>query len=214
MITTENTTDAWKKAMKEILENGDMIKGERDSYIELRNLNVKILKPSSDIIGILRKLSSYPQWVYPSLSEIKNVIFSKNETKDYLYSYGQRIFNFGKSLNQIDDFIIPLLKNTPNTRRAYISLVEPSKDDVLDAKYMVGVVGLYFRIVNNKLEITVIIRSNNMFKGWPANVYQMLLLQEYVAEQIKKEIGSLSIISLSAHLLTDDLQYVKEILNE
>ena len=36
-----------------------------------------------------------------------------------------------------------------------------------------------FNLRNNKLHVTAVIRSNAMFFGWPGNVYQSHLIQEY-----------------------------------
>ena len=84
------------------------------------------------------------------------------------------------SLNQLDDYIIPLLKSNPSTRRATASLWDPLIHSSLKIHQSPGLVFLDFKLRNNKLHLTAIVRSNDIFFGWPANIYQIFLIQKKI----------------------------------
>ena len=48
-----------------------------------------------------------------------------------------------------------------------------------------------------------------MFFGWPGNIYQTYLMQEYVRKEINCQPGKLATISVSAHLFLDQLENIK-----
>jgi len=62
------------------------------------------------------------------------------------------------------------------------------------------------------MDVTVIIRSNNLFFGFPANIYQTYILQEYVAQRLNKELGKITLLLLSAHIFEDQFGDVEEMI--
>jgi thymidylate synthase len=115
-------------------------------------------------------------------------------------------------LNQLDGYVIPLLKSHPDTRRALVTLADPVADDVTHLHNYVSLLGVWFRVVAGKLTVTALIRSNDFVLGWPANLFQIKLLQEYVAERVGVAAGSITTVSLSAHLFLDDEKLISSVL--
>ena len=117
-IIEKTTLEAWKSALRFITSSPDSHKEPKSTRkcIEILNLKVTITDPSIDVTAPIDILNSLQKWVYPSLSEISNVVFSKNTNPVYEYSYGHSLFNYRGSLNQLDDYIIPLLKSNPSTK--------------------------------------------------------------------------------------------------
>jgi thymidylate synthase len=60
--------------------------------------------------------------------------------------------------------------------------------------------------------MTAVIRSCDLFFGWPANIYQLYVLQKYVSEKVNCEIGTLSTFLASAHIFEDQFENIKKIL--
>ena len=56
------------------------------------------------------------------------------------------------------------------------------------------------------------IRSNDLFFGWPANIYQIYMLQKFIAEKLKVERGNISTVSNSAHVFKEDLEEINKII--
>ena len=56
------------------------------------------------------------------------------------------------------------------------------------------------------------IRSNDLFFGWPANLYQIYCLQKLVADELNVETGDIVTISNSAHFFKEDLEFIENLL--
>lgn len=203
---------AWNKALGLVLTEGERFKDSEGRICkEVLNLNITVLNPSKDIRKPVEELSRLKKWTYPDFEELKNIMLQKSQSSSYEYTYGHRIFNFNLK-DQIHDFIKPLLTSDPTSRRGFISLWDPEKDSNVENKNIPGLVGIYFK-KNKGLDITAFIRSNDIFIGWPANVYQLYCIQEYVAKLLGFEIGKLTTFSTSAHVFEDNLSDVKRILD-
>ena len=82
----------------------------------------------------------------------------------------------------------------------------------LDASNVLGLTLLHFRIIEGKLHISAVIRTSGFFTGWPANIFQLAKLQEFIANTLSMPSGPITTISLSAHLHTDTFEDVEEVL--
>lgn len=213
MIITEKTCiESWKKALKAILDEGvDFMDTDKRQCRELLNLVINIEQPEKDYDKIIDELKKF-EWTYPSVEELASIILNKENLAMYEYSYGPRIFNFLGNKDQVNDFIIPLLKNDPNSRRAVISLFNPQTDSEVLNKNVPSLMFIQYKIRDGKLNCTFLIRSNDLFIGWPGNVYQIYLLQKHVAEKLGLKTGMLSTISCSAHAFHEHFENVNEVL--
>jgi thymidylate synthase len=152
------------------------------------------------------------EWIYPTVEELSTIMFNKEDLAIYEYSYGHRIFNFMDKKDQINDYVIPLLKSDPNSRRAVISLSNPATDSDILNKNVPSLMFIHFKIKDDKLNCTCFIRSNDFFIGWPGNIYQIYLLQKYVSDKLNIKIGMLSTVSCSAHIFHEHFENVKKII--
>ena len=195
--------DAWKGALARIKQKGNsFVDDEKRVCFECENMVLSI-SDLSDVKAPLQWIRSQADWFYPSDDELKNAIFSGQTQDSELYAYGERIFHFRKQVNQIDEFIIPLLKEHPLSRRALVVLSDPLVDEA-SSRNVVSLISLWFRIVNDRLCVTATLRSNDFLLGWPANVFQVRLIQEYVAKELGIPLGDITTISLSAHFFDDE----------
>lgn len=213
MIKTNTTYEAWKNAMRYVMQEGKDFK-DKDGRIcrEVMNMKIEILNPVNDITSPVEKVSNSKDWVYPRLDEIANVTLTRKYSPGHIYIYGQRIFDYDKTINQIDKFVVPLLNKDQKTRRAVVSLWNPKIDSNIFNKEVPSLITLGFNIVNNKINITAIIRSNNLFFGFPANIYQIFLLQEYVCQRISLDIGTITVFMMSAHIFDDKFDKVRDVI--
>jgi thymidylate synthase len=214
-IIKESTKEAWLAVLKFIFENGkEIIDHDRRISKELLNLTITITDPKDDVTEPIRIMRELKKWVYPELDELQDVMFQKESSNVYYYTYGARLFSYANIKNQIDDFIIPLLIKDKNTRRAIAMLYYPLSDSMLDAKEAPGLISIYFKIIEGKLTASTLLRSNDMFIGWPANIYQIYTLQKYIAQKIGVMTGSITTISHSAHLFQEYKEEIEEVLRK
>jgi len=213
-IIGENTTIAWKKTLKSIMDNGvDFLDKDKRVCREILNL-LLIIESSEDIENPINIMKRFKDFVYPNKEEIKNIMFDKVGNSGYGYSAGQRLFNYKNIKNQIDKFIILILKSNPSSRRGIAVIYDPLIDSKKNKTLIPGLVSVYFKILNSKLEITASIRSNDFFIGWPANVYQINMLQQYVADKLGISIGKITIFSNSAHIFKEHFDKINKVINE
>ncbi len=124
-------------------------------------------------------------------------------------AYGYRLRNFF-NIDQIEK-TIELLKKEKKTRQVVLQLWshedlgKVSNDIPCNTQVM-------FKIVKEKLNITVINRSNDIFKGVPYNVFIFYILQEYIAKRIGIKIGKQIHFTDSLHLYLEDYSNVVKII--
>lgn len=204
MIKATNSKHAWLDLIAAVRENGrSYIDQEKRHCTEIINFLLDI-DDASDCADIVREMQRHEEWVYPAIDELKSIVFGV-APGSHEYSYGPRLFG---EPNQIDGFVIPLLRASPETRRALVILYKAETDSKIASKNIPGLVSLYFRIINNSLTCTCHIRSNDVLIGFPASLYQIYCIQEYVAEKLGVKTGLVTIFSTSAHYFREyDNQY-------
>jgi len=105
--------------------------------------------------------------------------------------------------NQIDK-VVNILKNYRETRQAAISIYDGKEID----KYKYDTPCTYaiqFTIVENKLNMCVTMRSNDLWYGFCNDQYQFSKLQELIANRINIEIGTYYHFAHNFHLYNDKI---------
>lgn len=210
-IIEKNAEEVWRKVLKYVLENGNDFT-DRDGRTCREVLNVSVtIKNTGSITKPIEIINNFKKWVYPPLEELETVVLRKKEIPGYYYNYGARAFNFNNAINQIDDYVILLLKKDSTSRRATIVFYNPEKDSSLFKKDIPSRIMMNFNIRDNRLNVTTLVRSNDLFFGLPADLYQTFILQDYVAKQLGCELGSITTNSISAHIFEDQFDYIKKV---
>jgi len=210
-IKGKTATEVWKKILATIMKEGESFKDRRDRICK-ETLNISAtIQTMEGIIKPIETLNKFNKWVYPTPDQIKKSIIYKGESSEYYYNYGKRAF-FIDRVNQIDDYIIPLLKKNPTSKRGIVVFYSPKRDTLPLRKETPSVVMINFNVKNNKLNSTMVIRSNDMFHGWPGNIAQAYFLTEYVADELNYPIGSISTFSISAHIFEEQFEDIKKII--
>jgi len=137
--------------------------------------------------------------------------------KDIEYTYGSRAFSHEIAGNQIEK-IIDYLAKKPYTRRALTVLWDHKND--FGNKFP-PCIDLYQGLISGDYyNHTVYLRSNDMEKGWPVNMYGQIRLAEYIKNKINEvartdyKLGIVTLISCSAHLYEHSWKTVKDILEK
>ena len=89
------------------------------------------------------------------------------------------------------------LKKNPNSRRAVIHIKEPSDKESKDVNCTVC---LQFFIRDGKLYCTVYMRSNDIWMGFPYDVFQFTCMQIQMSMELGVELGTYTHIAGSLHL--------------
>lgn len=100
-----------------------------------------------------------------------------------------------------------LLSANPNTRQAVIHIKEASDDCSLDVNCTVC---LQFLLRDGKLYLTTYMRSNDIWLGFPYDVFQFTSMQVLMSMELGAELGTYTHIAGSLHLYERDIVKTEE----
>lgn len=104
-------------------------------------------------------------------------------------------------VDQIQEVLLELEK--PNTRRAVMAMWDPKSDLGADKRDLPCNTHIYFEVLNDKLNMTVCCRSNDMIWGaYGANAVHFSMLQELLALELDVRVGNYYQISNNFHMYT------------
>lgn len=158
-------------------------------------------------------------WIYSGSNELKPLQaiidgYGKySEDNVSLYgAYGYRIFKkFG--INQVEKVIEELLEN-PYSRRAVISIYTAADLSNLTSLDIPCNMSLLFKIRNDQLDMTVLNRSNDVYKGVPYNFFVFRLIQFYISRELNVEVGLHNHFTDSLHLYKEDFPKVANLIEQ
>jgi thymidylate synthase len=111
-------------------------------------------------------------------------------------------YTYGTSIKKQIPYVIDMLKNTPNTNQACITVGSPDSIKLKDPECL-RLIAL--KLINNKLNMTVFYRSWDAYAGWPTNLAGLQLFKEYLCQEIGCKDGKIFAFSDGLHLY--DYQY-------
>ena len=123
-------------------------------------------------------------------------------------NYGNLIQNY-YGFDQLD-MCEEILRNNPNSRQAVIHL-KPSRNVIADpTKDLPCTISLQFFIRNNMLYMTTYMRSNDIWMGFPYDVFQFTCIQIYLAMRLDVNLGTYTHIAGSLHLYKRNYKEVND----
>jgi thymidylate synthase len=98
--------------------------------------------------------------------------------------------NYGYQWRRCDqiDYVVAKLKDDPETRHAAISIYD-AKEWLSYKKDTPCTYAIQFTILNNKLCMSVYMRSNDLWYGFCNDQYQFASLQEMIADRLSIDMG-------------------------
>jgi len=206
-IRAKTISEAWERGLGYIWRQGEQITDERGTRIkELLALQVVVEEPYRQMIP-----AGY-SWNEERLEEYAGQLLS-GSNPGFEYTYGERLFAWSlpdsPPLDQID-LAVNRLKASGSTRRAtavtWIAPVDSAKEEVP------CMIVDDFKLRDGRIHLAAFFRSHDFCGAYPANLYGLARLLQYVAERVGAEPGSISTTSASAHIYEHDWDYVEELL--
>jgi thymidylate synthase len=114
--------------------------------------------------------------------------------------------NYGWQWNRNDqiDYVVAKLRNVKDTRHAAISIYD-AKEWRSYRKDTPCTYAVQFTILNNRLNMAVLMRSNDLWYGFCNDQYQFSRLQKMIADRLKIETGNYYHYAHNLHLYNDKL---------
>ena len=105
--------------------------------------------------------------------------------------------------NQLDK-VVAILKDNPSTRRAAISIYDGKEINDYN-KDTPCTYAVQFTILNSKLNMSVYMRSNDLWYGFCIDQYCFSMLQQHVADRLSIQVGSYYHHAHNLHLYNDKI---------
>lgn len=186
---------------------------------ELNNVKLVLKDINKNIVSVRGLSPSYLAgellWYFNgdnSLEFISN--FSKfwthisddGETCNSAYGYLMQVKH---GFNQVEK-VIEILEADPLSRRAKININTPNSHvkETLDEPCTMS---LHFMIRKNKLDCTVVMRSNDVWFGFPYDVAFFTTLQKYIARRLGVGYGWYTHFAVSFHMYDRDAEKIAAI---
>ncbi|MFO0848302.1 MAG: thymidylate synthase [Gemmataceae bacterium] len=223
LIAAATLDDLLRKAFRAVLDNGAPVEASRGPNSELCGVLLKLSNPRARLSQTETKGKVFSAlgelaW-YLSASDRADFIsyyishYANEEEVDGSVrgAYGPRLFTAAWH-NQFES-VAALLKRKPNTRQAVIQLFDNS-DLAGMYKDIPCTCTLQFMVRDAKLNLTVTMRSNDVYKGLPHDVFSFTMLQEIMAVMLQLPLGDYTHFAASLHLYDKQKAQAKLLIDE
>lgn len=184
----------------EIINAVTVITDPRQGFVKSKERNLSIKYAVGELLWYLSG-SNKLEDISPYSSAWKNLSDDGNTVNS---AYGHRIFNkFG--FNQWEH-VTKLLQKDPLSRQAIIHIKEPNNAPTKDLPCTICI---QYLIRDNKLHSTVYMRSNDIWLGFPYDVFTFTSLQVLMAMELGVPVGEYTHIAGSLHLYERNVKNVQ-----
>lgn len=224
VVNAKTADDAWLQWIDKIDRKQILAQYSRDGNVVYEVVNATTIIEDPTRCIMLNKVRKMPVryavgemlWYMSGntrVSAIKNYsdvwkrMSDDGETVNSNYGYCmQKKFGF----NQIE-YVEKLLRFQPNTRQAVIHI---KTADNRESKDVNCTIALQFFIRDMKLYMTVYMRSNDLWMGFPFDVFQFANLQVYLSMRLGVELGTYTHVASSLHLYERNYNEMLKTLSE
>lgn len=129
----------------------------------------------------------------------------------YVEPYGNFWGAYGRRIGLQLPLVVRKLTEDPNTRQAIITLWNPDLDNMPGKKDYPCTIALGFSIIDDHVELDVTMRSNDVWRGFPYDIFQFTQLQHTVANLLSRRIGSYRHHTYSLHIYDEDVDQAHDV---
>ncbi|HEY4695106.1 MAG TPA: thymidylate synthase [Candidatus Nanoarchaeia archaeon] len=211
-IEAPTVAQTWLKVLNMVTKYG-RVKSTRYSTTnelkEIINLNAIVTQEDPDN-------EYFPEYLPFSTAELKAYYpewMTARRIPGTAYNYGDRMRNMD-SINQIEE-IKKLLQSRPDSKKMIASLYNVKVDwAAANTGDTPCITQIICGVQDKKLFMTVHVRSQDMFHGWPRNMFAARKLQKEIADSGGYPLGKLAMITHSAHMYSDDWKTAEQIVED
>ena len=218
MIQGNNFDDLYKDIIHDILTQGKKVSPRGLSCYEKTAYSFELTDISRSLLTLKER-----KFAYKFNAAEKLCYVSGNGGEEILPRYAKNIVDFinpvsgkfdgayGPRLIKQFEYVLDLLRHDPDTRQAVINIFN-YYDDLHPSKDIPCTCILQFLNRNNKLNLIVYMRSNDLLWGTPYDVSQFTFIQECFANILGIGLGTYTHIAGSLHIYEKDVELFKRIL--
>lgn len=223
LITAPTLDDLLRNAFRTVIDNGTHVEATRGGNTELCGVLLKLTNPRARLSQTETKGK-----VFSALGELAWYLSASDRADFITYyisryadeeevdgsvrgAYGPRLFSADWH-NQFES-VAALLKRKPNSRQAVIQLFDNS-DLAGCYKDIPCTCTLQFMVREGKLNLTATMRSNDVYKGLPHDVFSFTMLQEIMATMLNRPLGDYTHFAASLHLYDKQKAQAERLIGE
>jgi thymidylate synthase len=211
-IKSSTVRKAFEELVKLVLSKGEEIITEDNQRCkELMNVAVEITNPQIPYLH-----PKYPLAKIAVDRYINGMLHGKeykHTHSDFGYTYYDRIHKYSCFAPENGDYmdreikvnqkqhVINKLNNSPNTRRAVITLWNPLKDQY--AKYTPCLQHIGFQKRKDRLYMTAVFRSNDAYLAFHSNALGLIALGNDIAKQTNCKLVNYTHLAYNMHIYID-----------
>jgi thymidylate synthase len=204
--------DLMRVAVDALRSDGVEINPTKGSCREMAAATFELVNPRARV-----SRSSSRGRLFSALGELCWYLSGSNRTEDIAYyvryyrnfdengiifgGYGPRLLSFD-GVNQID-YVTRLLQDAPSSRKAVIQLFD-HRDVVEPHADVPCTCTLQYLLRGGRLSAITYMRSNDVFRGMPHDLFCFTMLQELIARSVGAELGSYHHMVGSLHMYDAD----------
>lgn len=214
--------DVMRTVIGEIVANGESIHPSKGECKELTGVLLEIADPRARLSRTETRGKPFSClgelcWYLAKSKHVDFISYYLSKYQDFadgeevFCGYGPRLFDWG-GINQVMN-VTSRLRTNPVSRKAVIQLFD--RGDIVDEHNDVACTcTLQLMIRRNSLHMLTTMRSNDVFKGLPHDVFCFTMLQEIVARSLSVELGTYKHAVGSLHLYGTDVDAARQFLQE
>lgn len=195
-VVGDTLEELWPRALQQAMHFGRTAPTQYGDTREVINLVSVIRDPARAFV--------LPSWI-PGHEQVddyaRRLFVDALPPEGAMYSYSSRLHGHADG-HQMDRFR-EMMRTSPSTRAAFITPWDPSQDAGLESGRPC-MVGAWFRQVDNRLHMTLMFRSHDLFAAYPLNLASACCFLQSVASEHSMLVGTLTCISFSAHVYERD----------
>jgi thymidylate synthase len=215
--------DLLRYALQSIEQYGEPVKASKGRTNEVRGVVLELTNPRArlsrtesrgKIFSCIGELCWYLKGTNRTAFVAHYIpAYRKSSEKGVVYGgYGPRLFKSWKDVQQFEN-LVELLRKRPTSRQAVLQLFD-STDLAEPHEDVPCTCTLQFLIRGGKLHLVVYMRSNDVIKGLPHDIFCFTMLQEMVARIMSVDLGIYKHCVGSLHLYDADKSKAESFMRE
>ena len=213
VFTTNDVDRLYSNLLSAVIINGHPRETRGTRSLELHPVMITLTNPLANKVSHpLRKLNTAYRaaeflWIHTGRADTEWIGRYNSQVVVYADQHDGRSFfgAYGPHWKFRRQQIVNTLREDPGSRQAVVTFWQNHLPDN-GTRDVPCTVGLMFLINDGKLDLTVMMRSNDIWLGFPYDVYTFTMLQNWVAAQLDIPLGTYYHLANSLHIYSVDLE--------
>lgn len=204
LVSEPTIGEAWLGIAARIIESGAESTYDDKPILELMHATLEISAPRSND-PLIERLADPERLAWMRANFVDH---TRVEALGGARSYASRLLDYAESGRDQIAWVIEKLRSEPQSKNATITTFEP----LLDTTYIPCVSMLDFWMPRGEVELVVYAHGIDFGSKGYGNLVQLAELQERVARELDRPIGSLTFIVKTAHVYETEFDYMRGVL--